>query len=371
MTSDLDISTIDALFKDKSLRLTALFAPEHGIRGDKTAGATFPSYRDPVTGLWVHSIYDSSRTYKPTPEMLRDVDVLVVDLQDVGARCFTYISTMALSLRAVSEEKDKGMVILDRLNPIGAREIDMDGPILDPRHQSFVGIWQIPLQHGMTMGELALLFNREMGINLQDLHVVRAQNYDGRLPLPAYDGHGFGWIPPSPNLPTYESSVIYPGTVLFEATRNVSIGRGTPDPFHVIGAPFIDPWKLLAHLDDMRRQDSRVDAYFENVKLVPAFFVPTTSYHANQQCSGVRIVMMNRAKPVRAIPLALTIMRALVDLHGAETLRLSRDNFVLLNGNDNTTDMFLRGEPLPVIVESWKAPLAQFSERRRPFLLYR
>jgi uncharacterized protein YbbC (DUF1343 family) len=253
VNSRLSMTTIDIVYRNFNLR--AMYGPEHGLRGDKPPGESIAPYIDAQTNVTVFSIYDTkNRIYAPTAEMLKDIDVLVCDLQDVGARQFTYISTMALSLQSAAQN-NKEFVVLDRFNPIGGQESDVDGPTLQLQFKSFIGIWSLPMKHGMTMGELAQLINTEWKLGAK-LFVVKALGWQDRLPLALLDKEGYGWINPSPNLAQFEAVALYPGTVLFEAVLNVSLGRGTAQPFTVIGAPYIDPFKLISRIQEMRSRDS-------------------------------------------------------------------------------------------------------------------
>src|ERR1044071_1144084 len=224
-------SDIDLLAKHKDLKLVALMAPEHGIRGTAEAGETVSDETDPKTGVPVYSLY-LSEDRGPTPEMLKDVDVIVYDLQEVGGRTWTYVSTMALAMQA-AKRKGIPFVVLDRPNPIGGEIVE--GALLDPRFKSFVGMYPIPARHGMTVGELATLFNRTYGIDC-DLVVARVANWRRSQ---WFDETGLPWVNPSPNLRSLAALTSYPGSVYFEGTT-VSEGRGTDRPFEQIGAPWLN-----------------------------------------------------------------------------------------------------------------------------------
>jgi len=232
------VSTIDRLFAASSdprsrfpvPRLVALFAPEHGIRGAAAPGERISDTSDAATGLPIYSLYGANRS--PTPVQMADVDVLIVDLQDVGVRTYTYISTIILAMRS-ARAAGKPIVILDRPNPIGCA---VSGPVLDTANASFIGMLPVPLRHGLTMGEMARFANTELGIGA-DLVVVPVQ---GWIRCSWFEETGLPWVAPSPNLPTMESLEWYPGTVLFEAT-NLSVGRGTDAPFRQVGAPWLEP----------------------------------------------------------------------------------------------------------------------------------
>ncbi len=373
MKGDLSSTTIDFLFNFQHptihFTLTALFAPEHGIRGDQPPGAPFPSYIDPVTQLPVFSLYDKNGTRAPTKEMLENVTLLLIDVQDIGARCYTYISTMALSMKS-SAQFQVPFVVLDRLNPISAAV--MEGPILEISHQSFVGIWKIPLRHGMTIGELAQLMNVQMQLNCE-LHVVKAVQYKRNQSLQTINYLGF--VPPSPNIPNFESAALYPGIVLFESCHNVSLGRGTTTPFQVVGAPYItNPWEFVNSIYRyVNQEEPELKYLLNNIRLIPTFFTPTTSYHANLDCAGVRIVLVdkNQIDSVRSIELALVILRVMLDSFGVKQIGLSYSNFVILDGTDFTYKYVVeqRGS-LNKLYSQWNSDLQSYSQATAKYLLY-
>lgn len=232
------VATIDRLYDHPAVDLVALFAPEHGIRGAAEAGVEVSDETDGETGLPIHSLYGA--TLRPTPEMLEGVEVLAFDIQDIGARYYTYVSTMALGMEAAGEAGIP-FVVLDRPNPLGGA---VQGNVLDPALASFVGRYPVPMRHGMTPGELANLFRDEFGISV-DLHVVPV---DGWTQSMLFDDTGLPWRPPSPNIPNLESALHYPGTCLFEGT-NLSVGRGTDRAFQWIGAPWLDGPSLAERID--------------------------------------------------------------------------------------------------------------------------
>lgn len=354
------VSTIDILFKHPRIQLTSLFGPEHGIRGDIPPGQRFDNYIDPITKLPVYSLYSRNHTGGPQPYMLRNVTALVFDIQDVGARCYTYISTMVRSLVSAKSNNVKKFVVLDRPNPIGG---DIQGNLLNMNFTSFIGIWKIPMKHGMTMGELALLFNKEMGINYQGLHVVKVQNYD-RQPISRY--RNYGWILPSPNIPNFETALVYPGTVLFESAWNVSLGRGTTTPFAVFGAPYVDPYKLLARVKFYEDQPNYAK-YFTGIKMIPTFFTPTTSYHKDQQCSGIGIIIRDRDQIKHPIGLSFTLYKSFMDLYESR-MNIRVNYFNTLLGTDRIFKMMNLN--VPDIEKSYENEIEEFRKRRKEFLLY-
>ena len=267
--------TSDALLAS-DCRLVSLFGPQHGARGEKQDNMIESEfYRDPDLKLPVHSLYGKTR--RPTGEMLNDIDVLVYDLQDVGTRVYTYIYTMATCLEACAASK-KPMIVLDRPNPVNG--VRIEGNLLDPEYRSFVGLYPIPMRHGMTAGELALLFNSEFGIHC-DLKVVEMENWRRNY---WFDQTGLPWVQPSPNLPTIDSAIAYPGSVLLEGTC-LSEGRGTTRPFELIGAPFVHARNYAETLNALN---------LPGVLFRPAFFEPAFQKWAGKMCGGVQVHVADR-----------------------------------------------------------------------------
>ncbi|HEY7184178.1 MAG TPA: exo-beta-N-acetylmuramidase NamZ domain-containing protein, partial [Blastocatellia bacterium] len=267
-------STIDLLHNAPGVKLVALFSPEHGIRGALDQ-PNISNSTDEKTGLPVYSLYGEAKA--PTAEALKDIDTLVFDVQDVGARFYTYISTLGLALETAAKN-GKSFVVLDRVNPINGQSVE--GPLADPDKLSFVAHHPIPIRHGMTVGELAQLFNKERNINA-DLRVVRVEGWRRSQ---WFDSTGLEWINPSPNMRSLTEATLYPGVCLLETT-NVSVGRGTDTPFEVIGAPWIDGRKLAEALNN---------AKLPGVRFVPTRFTPKSSVHKDVECGGVNIVVTDR-----------------------------------------------------------------------------
>ena len=267
------VSTIDLFFKKTNLQ--ALFSCEHGVRANNQAGQKFTSYIDDKTGVIVHSLYGKSK--KPSKEMMDSIDIIVCDILDVGSRFYTFIYTLAYMMIAC-KEYGKPIVVFDRPNPCNADTVE--GTILDLKYRSFIGYYPIVQRHGMTIGEIAKLFNEEYGIGC-DLTVVTMEGYDRKM---YYEDTGMLWIMPSPNFPTIETSITYNSTCIFEGT-NVEEGRGTTAPFQLVGAPFIDPYKYADALNSLELPA----VYFR-----PAYFTPTFNKHANVQCGGVQVHVTNR-----------------------------------------------------------------------------
>ena len=276
------------------VELRALFGPQHGFNADRQDDMIeTPHGQDPARAVPVHSLYSETRT--PTAEMLKGLDRLVVDLQDVGTRVYTYAYTMANCLRACREHRIP-VVVADRPNPIGG--VQVEGPVLQPAFASFVGQFPIPLRHGLTIGELARLFNEEFQIGA-DLDVVPMTGWHRSM---YFDDTGLPWVLPSPNLPTLDALVVYPGMVLLEGT-NLSEGRGTTRPFELFGAPWLDSDQLAAHLND---------AGLLGVQFRPAGFEPTFQKHANTACGGCQIHVLDRRR-FRPVRTALAILDACHD----------------------------------------------------------
>ena len=266
-------SGIDIL--SKNYKLTALFACEHGIRGTAQGGDHISDETDPETGVPVYSLYGSTRT--PTSDMLKDVDVLVFDFQDVGARFYTYLYSMANAMIACARDS-KQMVVLDRINPIGGEIVH--GTLLDENFHSFVGEYAVPTRYALTIGEFALFVKDHLKLDI-DLTVVPVTGWKRSM---LWRDTNLTWTPPSPNMPTPETALVYPGTCIFEGT-NLSEGRGTTTPFEVIGAPFIDPAGLEARMRSMN---------LPGIGFMRASFVPTFSKWAGEMCMGVRMYVQTR-----------------------------------------------------------------------------
>lgn len=343
-------SSIDLLHQDPDIELTALFGPEHGVRGDAQAGDKVESYIDEKTGLPVYSLYGDTR--KPTPEMLKNIDVLLFDIHDVGTRFYTYIYTMAYAMEA-AKENDIPFIVLDRPNPQGG--IKVEGPVLDPNYSSFVGRYPIPLIHGMTAGELAKLFNQEFNIGA-DLTVVKMKGWKRRM---SFEDTGLPFVLPSPNMPTVDTSAVYPGTGLIEGT-NISEGRGTTKPFELIGAPFIKSTELAEKLNSLK---------LSGVRFRAASFTPTFSKHQNKLCHGVELYVTNRSafQPVKT---GISIIKTIHDLYPEDFQFLSSNNFNRLIGNGWVKTMIEEGASVEEIVKKYEAEQKRFMDIRKKYLLY-
>ncbi|MGG0643510.1 DUF1343 domain-containing protein [Sporosarcina gallistercoris] len=341
-------SVVDMLNNDPEIQLEALYGPEHGVRGDAQAGQYVDYYIDEVTGLPVYSLYGKTR--KPTPEMLQNIDVLVFDIQDVGTRFYTYIYTMALAMEA-AKEKGIPFIVLDRPNPLGGKKVE--GPVLEPEFASFVGQYAIPLRHGMTVGELAKLFNKEFDIDA-DLTVVKMKGWKRNA---YFDETGLQFVMPSPNMPTLETALAYPGSALIEGT-NVSEGRGTTKPFELIGAPFISSTELASRLNQLN---------LPGVTFRAASFTPTFSKHSGKLSHGVQIHITDRNK-YEPVETGLHIVKTMKDLY-PEQVQLTPffDNLI---GNGWIRTGIENGMTVQELKSRWEKELKEFEKVRKKYLLY-
>jgi len=353
-------STIDVLAAQRGMRLVALFAPEHGIRGVAREGERIDDSRDERTGLPVRSLYGATR--KPTPEMLRDVDALVFDIQDVGSRTYTYVYTMAYAMQA-ARERGIPFVVLDRPNPVRGDVIE--GNMLDTAYASFVGMYPIPVRHGLTVGELAQLFNGAFGIGAQ-LTVVRMDGWRRDL---WWDETGLDWVPPSPNLPRLESAIHYPGTVFFEAI-NLSEGRGSSHPFEQTGAPWLRHREVADSMNALRLPGVR----FEAVEFTPA---ATAAKFPGQPLRGVRLVLTDR-NAYRPVSTTLRLIATIRRLHPAEFRWVGGPTAAdpkavywmeRLGGTDRLRRAIEAGT-LDALLAEWERDARAFEAQRREFLLY-
>ncbi|MDX2043280.1 MAG: DUF1343 domain-containing protein [Acidobacteriota bacterium] len=342
--------TIDVLFKAPDVKLVALFSPEHGIRGaldqEKITNST-----DEKTGLPVFSLYGETR--KPTAEMLKDIDVLVFDIQDIGARFYTYISTMGLAMEEAAKN-GKTFIVLDRVNPINGT--DVEGPLADGDKLSFIAHHQIPVRHGMTVGELAQLFNKERNViwaGGADLQIVRAEDWKRNQ---WFDETGLTWINPSPNMRSLTQATLYPGVCLLEPT-NVSVGRGTDTPFELVGAPWMDGRKLAEALNS---------ANLPGVRFVPVRFTPKASVHKDAECGGVNIIITDRSR-FDSVLMGMEMTVQLKKLFGKD---FAVDRFNRLLVSQKVYDAFRSGSDARALRQLWDADLEGFKAIRRRYLLY-
>jgi uncharacterized protein YbbC (DUF1343 family)/CubicO group peptidase (beta-lactamase class C family) len=339
-------TTIDLIFGVPEVKLVSLFSPEHGIRG--ILDAKVPSSVDEKTKLPIHSLYGETR--RPTPAMLEGVDTMVIDLQDIGARFYTYMTTMAYVMEEASKRGIE-VVVLDRPNPIDG--VQIEGPMLDKEQLSFVGYMSMPIRHGLTLGELAQLFNGENKIGAK-LTVVAAQNWrrDGW-----FDETGLPWINPSPNMRNLIQATLYPGIGAFEGT-NVSVGRGTDTPFEQIGAPWIDGVALAEALNARR---------IPGIRFYPVRFTPTASKFSGEPCQGVFMIVTDRAA-LRPVRVGVEIAAALHKLHGT---RFELELSARLFGSKEGITRIRAGEDPAAIARSWSGGEGRWRLLRNRYLLYR
>jgi uncharacterized protein YbbC (DUF1343 family) len=349
----------DRFAEHREAPLAALFGPQHGFRSDVQDNMIETRHgQDEVRRVPVYSLY--SETREPTAAMLTGLDALVIDLQDVGSRIYTFIYTMANCLIAARQHGVKA-IVCDRPNPIGG--IGVEGPMLAPGYESFVGQYRIPMRHGMTIGELARLFNGEFGIGAE-LEVVAMEGWRREM---FFDATGLPWVMPSPNMPTLDTAVVYPGSVLFEGT-NVSEGRGTTRPFEIVGAPWVTAERFA---EGMNR------CGLPGVVFRPVVFEPTFQKHARTACGGCQMHVIDRAafQPVESGVALLAAFRA-ADAdrfrwreppYEYETEKMPID---ILAGSSALREQIEAGVSAADIARSWKTPVDAFSKVRERYLMY-
>ncbi|HNV02174.1 MAG TPA: DUF1343 domain-containing protein [Vicinamibacterales bacterium] len=349
----------DLLLRAPGVTLGALFGPQHGFRADLQDNMIeSPHATDARRRVPVYSLY--SETREPTAAMLRGLDVLVIDLQDVGARIYTFVYTMANCLRAAARH-GLPAIVCDRPNPVGGDALE--GPMLEPGYESFVGQFPIPMRHGMTIGELAALFNDHFGIGA-DLTVVRMEGWArGQY----FDQTGLPWVMPSPNMPTLETAIVYPGAVLVEGTQ-VSEGRGTTRPFELLGAPWVDAERVSADLNGLG---------LGGVRFRPAVFEPTFHKFARESCGGCQIHVTDRRafRPVlAAVAVLAAFRRAGLDRFAwrQPPYEYEHDKMPIdiLAGSPALREQIESGVPAREIAASWDGPVSAFESIRRPRLMY-
>ncbi|MGH9801860.1 MAG: exo-beta-N-acetylmuramidase NamZ family protein, partial [Blastocatellia bacterium] len=345
----------DLFGQHSEIKLTALFGPQHGIRGETQDNMIeWEGFRDRRTGVMTYSLYGEVR--KPSAQMLSEVDVLVFDVQDVGTRVYTFIYTMALAMQS-ARELGKRIVVCDRPNPIGGQGIE--GHILELGHESFVGMFPIPMRHGMTVGELARMFNEEFGIGC-DLEVVPMTGYKRDF---RFDDTDARWVMPSPNIPTLESAVVYPGMVFVEGVK-FSEGRGTTRPFEITGAPYADAYELAEHLN----KHNLPGAHFR-----PHSFKPTFQKHVAQLCHGVQLHVTDR-EAFKPVITGIALIKAFHDLYPDDFQWQSppyeyvhdRLPFDVVAGTTKLRDQIESGVSVEELAASWKAGEEEFAARRKP-----
>lgn len=346
--------TIDLFHENQDIHVTALYGPEHGIRGSAKEGEKIDFFVDPYTNLPVYSLYGATK--KPTKEMLENVDMIFFDLQDIGARYYTFIYTMAYVMEAC-EEFGKEFVVLDRPNPITGTV--MEGNLVDEDVRSFVGLYPIPNRHGMTVGEIALMYKHEFGIDCE-LTVIPMEGWSRNM---FYVETGLFWIPPSPNTTGMDMCTLYPGTCLVEGT-NLSEGRGTTRPFEYVGSPFIEGYRLAKYFNEKK---------LPGVLARPISFVPTYQKHKDQVCEGVQLHITDRRK-IHSLKTGLTLLAAITEMypHDFEFLQFGEKKtymFDLLAGTKDLKNLVLNGG-INRFIESCEEETEAFKKKREPYLLY-
>jgi uncharacterized protein YbbC (DUF1343 family) len=354
------VHAADVFSQSKNCMLRALFGPQHGIRGETQDNMIeWEGFQDHKTGLPIHSLYGKAR--KPDRNMIRTIDIMVVDLQDIGARYYTYVWTMALVMQSC-QQFNKTLVVLDRPNPIGGHKIE--GPVLEPDYSSFVGLHRLPVRHGMTIGEMAL-YLKDMYYTSLDLLVIHMSGWKRTM---WFDATGLPWVPPSPNMPSLDTATVYPGMCLLEGT-NISEGRGTTRPFEIFGAPFIEPESLVKRLKEFR---------LPGVIFRPLFFLPTFQKYSGTLCGGAQLHVSDREK-FKPFKTAVAVLKAVRDLYEDdftwnnppyeyEEVLLPID---ILSGGDRIRRDIDAGVDVDKMESRWSDRLREFDKlTRKKYLLY-
>jgi len=366
---------IELLFNHPDIQLTALYGPEHGVRGNAQAGEYVPFYIDYITHIPVFSLY--GQTMRPDHRMLSDIDeymrsfdtvdtgkmpkkqmvskldVMIFDIQDVGTRIYTYIATMAFCMQACAENNIK-FIVLDRPNPING--VDLEGPILEyPEFSSFVGLYPIPVRHGMTVGELALMFNDSFLEKKVTLEIIPMQGWERDM---WYDETGIPWVIPSPNMPTLNTATVYPGQVYLEGT-NISEGRGTTKPFELFGAPWIEAHHLTRILNSLN---------LSGVRFREAWFKPVMSKYEGELCEGSQIHITDR-KAFKSFECSLSIIKTIRDEY-PDHFKFHEDYFDKIMGTDQIRKDLIKGISIKDITSSYQKELSLFKKQREKYLLY-
>jgi len=350
----------DCFQKSRKVELKAIFGPQHGILGETQDNMVeWKSYKDKRTRLPVYSLYSATR--KPVPPMLKDIDVLVIDMQDIGSRYYTFIWTMELCMQACSE-LGISIVILDRPNPIGGKLTE--GPVLDINYSSFVGLRPLTIRHGMTIGEIGSYLKNEFYHSL-DLHIIKIESWKRDM---LFDETGLPWVMPSPNMPALDTALVYPGMCLFEGT-NLSEGRGTTRPFEIFGAPFIDPELLIKRLNRFK---------LPGVVFRPLNFEPTFQKHAGKLCGGAQIHVTNRDR-FEPFKTGTAILKA---VHGLYPRKLKWNSppyeyekekkpIDILAGTDRFRKDIESGKSVDQMEKWWNGQRLGFNQKvRKKYLIY-
>ncbi|MGQ9632591.1 MAG: exo-beta-N-acetylmuramidase NamZ family protein [bacterium] len=344
-----NLKHIADVLNERGINIVALFGPEHGIRGEAQAGEAVESYIDEKTGAPVHSLYGPVK--KPTPDMLKGANILVFYIQDVGSRFYTYISTMAYCMEAASEVGIP-FVVIDRPAPLGG--IAVEGNVSEEGYRSFVAVHPLPVRYGMTVGELARMFNGEYGIGVE-LEVIAMEGWRREM---WYDETDLPWVYPSPNIPTLDSAIAFPCTNLLSRT-NLSVGRGTTKPFELLGAPWIDPFGLADELNELGRP---------GVLFRPAYFVPTFSTWEGERCGGIQLHVMDRDAFLPA-ETGICILTKIRDLYPGK-FQLRGSDFDRAMGTASIRAAIEGGLPAEEIIAKWEEGLKAFKGIRNRYLVY-
>jgi len=354
------VHLVDTLYHRTDVKIIRLFGPEHGIRGDAPDGQSINDSVDVKTGLPVQSLYGKIR--KPTPPMLKNIDVLLFDIQDVGARFYTFISTMFYTIQAASENNIP-IIILDRPNPIGG--IKVDGPVLDTNYISFVGITKLPIQHGMTVGELAKYFNQPKILRSEkpaDLIVVKMKNWKREY---YFNDCNLKWIKPSPNMPDLETAIVYPGLCLIEGT-NISEGRGTYSPFLLSGSPFINSEAVISEMQNYNLDGVLLKASTFTPEEIP--HMASSPKYENELCNGI-FVKVTKRKVFKPVEFAIKIIYTFHKLY-PEKFKFRESAIDRLWGSSELRLDIESGKSPHDIILSYKNGLNNFKEVRKKYLLY-
>jgi uncharacterized protein YbbC (DUF1343 family) len=345
-------SIVDAILRQGGIRIKAIYAPEHGFRGDRPAGEYVRSYVDAATHLPVYSLYGASR--HPTAEMLEGVDVLLFDVQDVGSRAYTYISTMAYAMQS-ARKHDREFWVLDRPNPAGG--VIVEGPVLELAYESFIGLYPIAMRHGMTVGELATLFNDHFSIGCQ-LRVIRMNDWRRSMIWP---DTGLQWVQTSPNIPSWQTTIVYPGMGLIDTVGiNNGTGFGFSNPFFLAGTAGIDGRELAEHLNARN---------LPGVRFKQAAWTPPSGFWAGRELTGVELVVFDPRR-FFAVRTAVEVLVAIRDLFPHAIYIKSVSGLDRDWGTDSFRQAFVAGETAPEILARWTGAVADFESLRRRYLLY-
>ncbi|MBP1601902.1 MAG: hypothetical protein H6Q06_2053 [Acidobacteria bacterium] len=339
---------VDVLSRSSKVKLVAIFTPEHGLAGTQD-DPNVASGTHEATGTPIYSLYNRG-SYRPTPQMLQKVDVLIYDIQDIGARFYTYITTLGYALEEAARA-GKSFLVLDRPNPING--IAVEGPLLDPRYVSFVGYMRMPIRHGMTVGELARMYNGEKALHA-DLQVIEMQGWSRNMWL---DATGLEWVNPSPNIRNLTQAILYPGSCLLESDQ-VSVGRGTDTPFQIIGAPWFKGREVAEYLNGLA---------IPGVRFLARRFRPTASVFKDEDCEGLDIQLIDR-DALDSVRLGLELLYATMKFHPG---KFNLEGVMRLLGNEDAAGRLKRGETGSAVVKSYAPDLDQFRKTREKYLIYR